>query len=177
MELKSPKGILQYARIFLLYLRAFPKCERKPFSVILKWYEKGKSDIWYFSDDRGFLGFSTTINGEREILVDYLAVSEKRRSSGNGTKMIQSLVNHYAPLGVFLEIEMLDEHAANYPERVRRRSFYLSAGLEPLDTYVKLFGVDMELLGVRCSMDFEKYHSFYLENYGRFAYDNITTVE
>lgn len=176
MELKSPKGILQYARIFLLYLRAFPRCERKPFSVILKWHKKGKADIWYFSDERGFLGFSTTINGEREILVDYLAVNEKRRSSGNGTKMIQSLIDHYSPLGLFLEIEMLDEKAQNYDERVRRRRFYLSAGLEPLDTYAKLFGVDMELLGVRCTMDFEKYHNFYLENYSRFAYDNIKRI-
>ena len=90
--------------------------------------------------------------------------------------MIQSLIDHYSPLGLFLEIEMLDEKAQNYDERVRRRRFYLSAGLEPLDTYAKLFGVDMELLGVRCTMDFEKYHNFYLENYSRFAYDNIKRI-
>lgn len=177
MKFREPKGIVEYLKIFRLYRKSFPKCERKPFSMILKMKKKGKSDIWYFEDESGFLGFSSTINGEREILIDYFTVNEKLRGRGNGTKMIQCLMNHYTPLGVFLEIEMLDERAANYNERVRRRSFYLSAGLEPLDTCAKLFGVDMELLGVRCTMDFEKYHNFYLENYSREAYDNITTVE
>ena len=177
MKFREPKGIIEYLRMYSLYRKAFPRCERKPFSLIMKWHKAGKSDIWYFYDEKGFLGFSTTINGEREILIDYFTVSERRRASGNGTKMIRSLLEHYAPLGVFLEIEMLDERAENYEQRVRRRKFYLAAGLEPLNTFARLFGTDMELLGVRCSMDYEKYQDFYLHNYGRFAYDNITTVE
>ena len=176
MEFRQPKNIKELFEIKRLYRKAFPKCERKPFSLIMKWYKKGKSDIWYFCDEKGFLGFSTTINGEREILIDYFTVDEKRRGNGNGTKMIKALLENYAPLGVFLEIEMLDEKADNYTQRVRRRKFYLAAGLEPLGTYAKLFGTDMELLGVRCSMDYEKYRSFYLENYGKFAYDNIKKV-
>lgn len=177
MNFRQPKTLKEFMEIKRLYRKAFPKCERKPFSLIMQWYRAGKSDIWYFYDEDGFLGFSTTINGEREILIDYFTVSEKRRSSGNGSKMIKCLLEHYLPLGVFLEIEMLDERANNYAQRVRRRKFYLSAGLESLGTYAKLFGTDMELLGVRCSMDYEKYRSFYLENYSRFAYNNITTVK
>lgn len=176
MEFRQPKNIKELFEIKRLYRRAFPKCERKPFSLIMKWYKKGKSDIWYFCDEKGFLGFSTTINGESEILIDYFTVDDKRRGNRNGTKMIKALLENYAPLGVFLEIEMLDEKADNYPQRVRRRKFYLAAGLEPLGTYAKLFGTDMELLGVRCSMDYEKYRRFYLENYGKFAYDNIKKV-
>lgn len=177
MNFRQPKTIKDFLEIKRLYRKAFPKCERKPFSLIMKWYKAGKSDIWYFYDEQGFLGFSSTINGEREILIDYFAVSEKRRGSGNGTEMIKSLIEHYLPNGVFLEIEKLDERASNNAQRIRRRKFYISAGLEPLGTYAKLFGTDMELLGVGCSMDYEKYRSFYLENYSRFAYNNITTVE
>ena len=176
MQFRKPKGIKEFFEIKRLYKKAFPKCERKPFSLIMKWYKEGNSDIWYFYDEKGFLGFSTTINGEREILIDYFTVSEKHRGKGHGTNMIKALLDHYAPKGVFLEIEMLDERAENYAQRVRRRKFYLSAGLEPLNTYAKLFGTDMEMLGVRCSMDYDKYCNFYLENYGKFAYDNITTV-
>ena len=177
MNFKEPKGILQYARIKALYKRAFPRCERKPFSIIRKMHTKGKTDIWYFEDDKGFLGFAATINGEREILIDYFAVSEKRRGQGSGRKMLSALLDYYSPLGVFLEIEIPYESAENYAERVRRKNFYIRTGLVPMNTRAKLFGVDMELLGFNCSFDFDKYRNFYLTNYGKFAYDNIKKVE
>jgi hypothetical protein len=53
----------------------------------------------------------------------------------------------------------------------------VNAGLVPMNTYAKLFGVDMELLGVNCHLDYDEYKEFYLENYGRVAYDNITPIE
>ncbi len=177
MNFTEPKGILQYARIKSLYKKAFPKCERKPFSMIMKMKKKGKTDIWYFQDDEGFLGLASTINGEREILIDYFAVSERRRGQGNGRKMLTALLRHYEPLGVFLEIEIPYESAENYTERIRRKNFYIGAGLAPMNTYAKLFGVDMELMGVNCSLDFDEYRNFYLKNYGRFAYDNIKAIE
>ena len=43
-----------------------------------------------------------------------------------------------------------------------------------MNTYANLFGVNMELLGVNCQLSFEEYRDFYLNNYGRFAYDHIT---
>ena len=177
MELREPKSFIEYIKLKKLYKKAFPKCERKPFSVIKKMKERKKTDIWYFSDEEGFVGFATTINGEREILVDYLAVAEKRRAKGLGSKILAMILEHYAPLGVFLEIEIPYEDADNYEERIRRKSFYLSSGLVPMNTYARLFGVDMELLGVGCRLSFEEYRNFYLENYGRFAYDNIKKID
>ncbi len=177
MEFRQPKKIKELFEIKRLYRKAFPKCERKPFSLIMKWYKKGKSDIWYFCDEKGFLGFAATINGEREILIDYFAVSEKRRGQGNGSKMLSELLDRYSPLGVFLEIEIPYEIAENYTERARRKNFYLGIGLTPMNTRAKLFGVDMELLGFNCSLDFDAYRNFYLKNYGKFAYDNIKAIE
>ena len=136
----------------------------------------GKSDMWYFEDERGFLGLATTINSTETVLIDYFAVAENRRCGGNGTKMLKALLDHYAPCGVFLEIEIPYEDAANYGERVRRRNFYLRAGLVPMNTRAKLFGVDMELLGVGCHLDFDGYRQFYLDNYGKFAYDHIEKI-
>ncbi|MBP3401704.1 MAG: GNAT family N-acetyltransferase [Clostridia bacterium] len=177
MNFREPKGIIDYFRILRLYRKAFPISERKPFSAILKMKKAGKADIWYFEDERGFLGFSSTINGEREILIDYFAVSDKRRGQGHGTRMLTALLNHYEPLGVFLEIEIPYESAENYTERVRRKNFYIAAGMTPMNTYAKLFGVDMELMGKRCALDYDEYREFYLKNYGRFAYDHIEKVE
>ena len=177
MDILRPTGFMQYRRIKKLYKRAFPSCERKPFSIIKKMTKAGKSDIWYFSDGSGFAGLTATINGSDTILIDYLAVEESRRGQGLGSKMIELLLEQYKGLGVFLEIERPDEKAENNAERLRRREFYLRAGLVPMNTYAKLFGVDMELLGVNCQLDYEAYRNFYLNNYGRFAYDHIERIE
>ena len=177
MRFYRPRGFLDILRIRRLYREAFPISERKPFSIIRSMEKKGKTDLWYFEDDGGFAGLCATINGTDAILVDYLAVAKKRRGTGLGSEMLKLLLEHYREYGVFLEIEIPDESAPNNSERIRRRDFYLRAGLEPMGTYVKLFGVDMELLGVGCHFTFDEYRDFYLTNYGKFAYDNIKPIK
>ena len=168
---------MQMLRLRLLYREAFPRCERKPFSIIKAMSERGKTDLWYFEDDGEFAGLCATINGSDAILIDYLAVAKRRRGTGVGTRMLRSLLEHYKDFGVFLEIEKLNPEAKNNDERIRRREFYLKAGLEPMGTYVKLFGVDMELLGKNCQLTFDEYRDFYLVNYGKFAYDHIAPID
>ena len=177
MTFRAPKNFFEYARLRILYRSAFPTEERKPFSIIRRMQKLGKSDIWYFEEDGAFLGLATTINSEDKILIDYFAVSKRQRSCGNGTKMLKSLIEHYSPKGVFLEIEIPYEDSKNYAERLRRKQFYLRAGLSEIGTQVKLFDVDMELLGTGFTMSFDEYRDFYLNNYGRFAYDNIKALD
>ena len=174
MRFFNPSKRIHYFRIKRLYREAFPRYERKPFGIIKAMAKKGKTDLWYFEDEGGFAGLAATINGPDAILIDYLAVARKRRGTGVGTRMLGTLLEHYKDYGVFLEIEELDENAENSTERVRRREFYLRQGFEPMNTFVNLFGVNMELLGVRCKLDFDEYRAFYLNNYGKFAYDHIT---
>ena len=176
MNFHSPKGLVELIKIKRLYKRAFPKEERKPFSVIRKMQKLGKSDIWYFEQDGVFLGLSTTINGADTVLIDYFAVDESRRGQGNGSRMLDALIEYYSPKGVFLEIEIPYEDSENYLQRLRRKSFYLSRGLVEMGTVAELFGVDMELLGKGVHLDFDGYRNFYLENYGRFAYDHIKEI-
>ena len=176
MNLRKPKNLIEYVRIYTLYRRAFPVSEKKPFSMILKMEKCGATDVWYFEEDGKFLGLAITINSPDLILVDYFAVSEKLRGRGNGSGMLKSLIAHYSPRKVFLEIEFPYEDAENYADRVRRRRFYIQrVGLVPMETYACLFGVDMELLGTEgCHLTYDEYRDFYLNNYGKFAYDHIT---
>ena len=176
MRFFKPKKWVDMLRLRLLYREAFPRCERKPFSIIKAMSEKGKTDLWYFEDDCGFMGLCATINGSDKVLIDYLAVAKRRRGTGVGTQMLKALIEHYKDYGIFLEIEMLDPEAGNNAERIRRREFYLRCGLQPMDTYAKLFGVDMELLGIGCRLSFDEYRDFYLNNYGKFAYDHIAPI-
>lgn len=174
MTFRKPKNIVEYIKLFRLYEAAFPVSEKKPISMILKMSKCGATDIWYFEENGKFLGLAITINSPDIILVDYFAVSEKLRGKGYGERMLKAIIQHYEGRGVFLEIELPYEWADNYKDRLRRRSFYVDrVGLTPMGTTAKLFGVDMELLGSGCHLTYDEYRNFYLNNYGRFAYDNI----
>jgi GNAT superfamily N-acetyltransferase len=171
--LKKPEGIRTWVKLYRLYLEAFPAAERKPFSMILRMYRKGKTDIWCLERGGEFSGLAITINGPDLILLDYFAVEGKCRGKGVGSRSLAALQQLYADKGFFLEIESTLEDAPNREQRLRRKAFYLRCGLEELHTTAKLFGVNMELLGVRCRIDYEQYHAFYRDNYNQWAADHV----
>ena len=173
MRIKKPETILQWLKIYRLYQSAFPKAEKKPFSMIVGMSKKGRSDVWYCEKNGKFAGLVITINGPDVILLDYLAVNEKRRGQGIGSEILQTMREIYHGKGVFLEIEIVDKNASNYEERKNRKKFYLSNGMMEMNVYVELFGVDMELLGVDCSLTKEEYREFYRTNYNEWAASHI----
>ena len=169
----APKGFRQWAEVYMLYQKAFPRSEKKPFSMIRKMHAAGKSDVWRFARQGEFAGIIITINGEENILLDYLAVAESRRGSGIGTNILQLMRQHYAGKGVFLEIESVYEDCENKAERIRRKHFYEKCGMKSMEVFVWLFGVKMELMSFGCTMTFEEYHDFYRDNYNQWAADHI----
>ena len=173
MNVDKVKTLIQWIRIYRLYQAAFPASEKKPFSMIVSMHKKGKSDVWYCEKDGKFAGLVITINGADKILIDYLAVWEKRRGQGIGSAILQEMRQRYVGKGVFLEIEIVDENAENYEERKRRKQFYLANGMTEMNVFVELFGVDMELLGYDCSLTFEEYREFYRTNYNEWAANHI----
>lgn len=173
MKIQRPTTMLQWFRIYRLYQSAFPKNEKKPFSMIRSMQKKGKTDVWYCEKNGKFAGLVVTINGPEQILLDYLAVGEKYRGQGVGSELLQQMRKQYAGKGVFLEIETVTESADNYEERKRRKKFYLSNGMTEMKVYVELFGVEMELLGFDCMLTFEEYQAFYRDNYNAWAAEHV----
>lgn len=173
MKLIKARKLAQWIKIYRLYQKAFPVNERKPFFIIRSMQKKGKTDVWYLEKEGTFVGFATTINGSDRILLDYLAVVEKKRGKGIGTEMLKLLRTQYEGKGVFLEIEQLCADAPNAEERIRRKRFYISCGMKELNVSARVFGVEMELLGWDCTMDYEDYNLFYRDNYSEFAADHI----
>lgn len=176
MKILQAKNIFHKFKIYMLYMSSFPKCERKPFSVILSMQKKGKTDLWYIEKDGKFTGMGATINGKNLILLDYFAISKKCRGQGVGSESLKQLRKLYPDKGFFLEIEKVFLDADNFEQRKRRKQFYLNAGMKELGTDAKLFGVDMELLGCDCSLTFDQYRDFYRSNYGEFAAENIKPI-
>jgi len=164
---------LDWLKIRLLYRNAFPRCERKPFRMIVKMQREGKGDVWYMELDGKFAGFASTINSDSLILLDYLAVLQKLRGHGAGSSALQAMQQEYAGKGLFVEIESSFEDAPDRIQRLRRRQFYMKNGMQPMGVMASVFGVKMELLGANCHVDFPRYHAFYRDNYSPWAAEHI----
>lgn len=173
IEIKRPTGLRRWAQLYKLYLSAFPAAERKPFSMIVSMYKKGKTDIWCLEREGRFSGLAITINSPDIILLDYLAVADGCRGTGVGSGALQTLRGHYAGKGLYVEIESTLEPAENSAQRLRRKQFYLRCGMTEMHTTAKLFGVNMELLGYDCYLDYDRYKAFYRDNYNQWAADHI----
>ncbi|MBQ2930278.1 MAG: GNAT family N-acetyltransferase [Clostridia bacterium] len=171
LTLRKPATPLDWLRIRLLYRRAFPRYERKPFQIIRRMHKEGRTDVWLAEKDGRFAGLATTINGD-VILLDYLAVHEKRRSQGVGSAFLQALLNLYEDRGLFVEIEAADRDDPT-GEKLRRKQFYQRNGLMDMHVVAILFGVRMELLGRGCDLDFDGYRDFYRTYYNAWAAEHV----
>ena len=163
--------------LYLLYLNAFPPTERKPFGIILRMAKEGRTDLWVIRRDGKFAGLASTVNSPELVLLDYFAVKKSLRGRGVGSGAMGLLAREYADRGFLVEIESTRENAANQQERESRKRFYEGCGLVPLGLEVMLFGIRMELLGLRCDLDFEGYRSFYTTFYTKRAEKHIQPVE
>lgn len=176
ITLRKPGG-LRWLQTYCLYRTAFPREERKPFRVIVNMARQGRTDLWCLEREGKFVGLAATINSPELVLVDYFAVSKAHRGEGIGTAALQTLMQHYGDRGLFLEIETTLGSAPNQAEREKRKRFYLAAGLEDLQVTAELLGVDMELLGIRCRLDFERYRNFYRDSYSEWAAEHVKPTE
>lgn len=167
------RGVLQWMRIYSLYLRAFPCSERKPFHMIVAMHRRGRADVWVARAGTRFAGFATTINGENMVLLDYLAVRDGMRNCGCGSAMLDFMKTAYAGRGMLVEIEDAFAPGNDLSLRRRRRAFYLKNGFVSQRVMASVFGVRMEILCREGRMDFNGYREFYRTQYSEFAAKNI----
>ena len=171
------KNFADWLRIRILYRFSFPRSERKPFSIICRMHKQGKTDILCIAHEGRFCGFASTINGNEGTLLDYLAVRRKLRGKGAGSALLAHMLARYENTGLFVEIENAFVECANSDERIRRRNFYIRNGMQPLNVFAEVFGVNMEILGCGINISFEQYREFYRTNYSDFAAKHILPVK
>lgn len=176
MNCSQAQGFLQWLKIRKLYKKAFPREERKPLSIIKSMQKSKKSDVWFFEKDGKFVGFAATINGDELILLDYLAVHMSSRGTGIGSEILKTLYRQYMGKGVFAEIERVKADADASDQRRKRKQFYISNGMSELGVYANVFGVEMELMGRDCKLDFNAYQAFYRDYYSEFAATHLVEI-
>ena len=136
----------------------------------------GRADLWTIRMDGRFAGLAATVNGPDIVLLDYFAVKKSLRGRGVGSSALLQLERAYADRGFFVEIESTLEEADNREQRERRKGFYVNCGMVPMNTEADVFGVRMELLGLRCRLDLAGYRAFYRDHYSPWAAEHIKEV-
>ena len=105
MQLCRIKTPAEWLALRKLYIKSFPKYERKPLWLVWRVMKQNKADVWVAKDGKTFAGLAITMNGADLVLLDYLAVSEALRGTGVGTKILRCLQQIYQEKRFFLEIE------------------------------------------------------------------------
>lgn len=149
-------------KVRLLYEKAFPRSEKKPFGMILRGRKKGNYEVLAVEgEDGGFQGLAVTMRWGELVLLDYFAVEPQCRGTGVGSRALSALQERYRGKKFLLEIESTVGVEDREDARNRRKAFYLRNGMESMDFLVNLFGVEMELMTCGCTVTFEEYHTIF----------------
>lgn len=156
-----------YDKMQALYLEAFPKYERKPFSLMQETQAKGQVDMWSIMDGETFVGMAVTMKDKDLVLLDYFAIQSDLRGNGYGSKALQLLYKQYENERFFLEIESTQVDCENKAQRESRKAFYLRNGLQEVGISANVFETEMELLSHDCTLNFKEYREIYEHIYGK----------
>ena len=88
-----------------LYLRAFPKSERKPFSLMVQKQSEGTMELLSIEEENTFLGLAIFAHDKDIALLDYFAITDEMRGQGVGSRAIKALQKIYTGKRFILEIE------------------------------------------------------------------------
>ena len=153
-----------------LYKEAFPKEERAPMFILKRTSKKPNADLFGIYDESIFVGMTYTIYNEDIVYVFYLAISEKLRGQGYGSKVLDELKLSYKGKRIALGIEVITEDCPNYEQRVTRKKFYLRNGLEECNIITKEYGVVTELLSYNGKVTLQEYDSLLMSFTGKIIY-------
>ena len=175
MELKiADKNSLR--KIKRLYKKAFPRCERCPFRILLNQRKNGTGEFFALVDGENFVGFTIMAFYEELVLLNYFAVEENQRGKGAGTKALELLKEKYSGKRLFLETELPDESEANNVQRLRRYAFYERCGFKPSGKPVSVFSNRFQLMTDNCEISFEEYERMLVGVFGRIMAGNVKEI-
>lgn len=109
-----------------------------------------------YNEDK-FIGITYIVKNKDLAYIFYLAVQPDERGKGYGTEIINELKKRYAGMRLFLALELPDEQAPNYEQRVKRHEFYSKCGLNDLPCKIKEASVIYGVMGIGGNIKPEEY--------------------
>ena len=107
-----------------LYMRAFPKAERKPFQLMVKKQAEGTMELLSIEEENRFLGLAIFAHDKDIALLDYFAITDEMRGQGIGSRAIKALQKIYSGKRFVLEIETTKKQCSDLEMRKHRKAFY-----------------------------------------------------
>jgi len=166
--------------ILELYQKTFPFRERQEFSLIERRAAMGEMEILLIREERKPIGFAILAYGEKLILLDYFAISEKYRGQGLGSAALELIRALYDDRPFFLELRKPCGDAETDPEETRLlkqcESFFLCNGMYVTGIDIEQGGVCMELLSTQPELCFEECEQVYRSLFGANYRDIVKQV-
>ena len=105
-----------------LYRAAFPKEERLPWWLMRLNARRKGIDLTAWMEEDQFCGFTASVTAEGIHFLLFFAVDTPLQGKGYGSAILSALREEYD--NIVLNMELLEESASNYPQRLRRFAFY-----------------------------------------------------
>ena len=166
-----------------LFISAFPEDERPPVDIYFHGFDVRNETILYgFYEEGEFIGFASIVLYKDICYIFFLAVSEKHRNQGYGTKILDFIKDKYKDCVILLCYEEVDKKYPDYENRLRRSHFYQENGfiINPLKTYE--FGVIFQTVFYGShEVSFDDYKHIFMSGFGfkddAFLHKNLKEVK
>lgn len=144
-----------------MYIASFPKEERLPWWVMrLLGYFDGAELVGYTDGDR-LVGFAYAV-GYRDIYyVMFLCVDKDMQGRGYGSQILGLMRRENPKRKILLNVELLDQNASNYEDRVRRVKFYEKNGFFDTGYNIDEVGGTFRIMATSPEIDAEAYVSVF----------------
>lgn len=137
------KNYHHLSKIKYLFDHAFPIEERPPFSRLL---EMKKNTLFGVEQSGELVGLLSIVARDDLLYIFFLAVKEKLRGKGYGSKILQDVLKEHPNKRVFLMAEDPSIPSSNQEERDSRIRFYNHNGFRVTDTKITEYGVEYVVL-------------------------------
>ena len=154
MQLNTTKQLKEAKQ---LYYTAFPKEERLPWWILRLTTLKAGVELTAYCHGDGFCGFAHTTETDEVLFVMFLAVAEDHRGQGCGSAILSHLKQQASGKPILLNVEPLDDAAANATERIARMRFYEKNGFYDTGHNIKEVGGTFRVLSTVPTLDIPAY--------------------
>lgn len=158
--IKDQKDFNEITEIFE---EAFPESEKMPVDILLLEAQNDNTEFLSIYDEDKLIGISYVRTRNDLCFVLYLAVNNKYRGNGYGSKILEFIQEKYNDKRIVLNIEELDNTKDNYEQRVKRKNFYIKNGFKDLEYKVDDGKTVYEVLSYNGFVSKEEYSEFLLE--------------
>lgn len=140
---------------------AFPPEERISISSMLEIAKSKYIDLSAVYDGDVFIGYYLIAREKPCAYLFFFAISEKHRSKGYGTKVLELIKNVYQDYQIYIDIENIDTNALNIEQRLMRKNFYVRNGYFESGYYLIYGGEKFEILCSDNGLDVNDFYNLF----------------